>query len=160
MKDYEKIKKNSGMLGKNCESPKKEETFDFHKKKLLELDSLKRQMGVHERTSETELENINKKNNLLRMSRAKQEEQSEIVREMNKIMLYSQVQTIRDRQLEEKKKIRESSREEDVKLDTLMELERLKDLQHFEEMEIQKKISQIKGKEVKLFRSDGDSRSN
>ncbi len=148
------------MLGKNCESPKKEETFDFHKKKLLELDSLKRQMGVHERTSETELENINKKNNLLRMSRAKQEEQSEIVREMNKIMLYSQVQTIRDRQLEEKKKIRESSREEDVKLDTLMELERLKDLQHFEEMEIQKKISQIKGKEVKLFRSDGDSRSN
>jgi hypothetical protein len=160
MKDYEKIKKNSGMLGKNCESPKKEETFDFHKKKLLELDSLKRQMGVHERTSETELENINKKNNLLRMSRAKQEEQSEIVREMNKIMLYSQVQTIRDRQLEEKKKIRESSREEDVKLDTLMELERLKDLQHFEEMETQKKISQIKGKEVKLFRSDGDSRSN
>jgi hypothetical protein len=145
MKDYEKIKKNSGILGKNCESPKKEETIDFHKKKLLEIDSLKRQMGVHEKPSEMELENINKKNNFLRMARAKQEEQIEIVREMNKIMLYSQVQTVRDRQLEEKKKIRESSREEDVKLDTLMELERLKDLQHFEDKEIHKKNSQVKG---------------
>lgn len=145
MKDFERIKKNSGLLNKNCESPKRDDSFDLHKKKLLEIDSLKRQMGAHEKSSDIDLENINKKNNFLKMARAKQDEQIDIVREMNKIILYSQVQTVRDRQLEEKKKLREISKEEDVKLDTLMELDRLKDLRYFEEKEINKKNLQIKG---------------
>jgi hypothetical protein len=41
-----------------------------------------------------------------------------------------------------------------------MELERLKDLQHFEDKEIHKKNSQVKGKKGVLFRSDGHSRTN
>ena len=60
-------------------------------------------------------------------------------------MLYSKVQTIRDRQLQESKKINDINKEQDNKMDILMEIERLKELQYFEDREIYKKDTQKKG---------------
>ena len=47
---------------------------------------------------------------------------------MNKMMLYSKVVTIRDKQLEENKRLEKDWAEEQKRLDLLMEIERLKDL--------------------------------
>ena len=47
---------------------------------------------------------------------------------MNAMMLYSKVVTIRDKQLEENKKLEQDWSEEQKRLDLLMEIERLKDL--------------------------------
>ena len=61
-------------------------------------------------------------------------------------MLYSQVRTIRDRQREDNKKTVRIFKQQDNKMDILMEIERLKDLQMFEDRDICKKISRKNGK--------------
>jgi hypothetical protein len=48
---------------------------------------------------------------------------------MNAMMLYSKVVTIRDKQLEENKHLENEWIEEQKRLDLMMEIERLKDLQ-------------------------------
>ena len=48
---------------------------------------------------------------------------------MNAMMLYSKVVTIRDKQLEENKHLEKEWIEEQKRLDLMMEIERLKDLQ-------------------------------
>jgi len=48
---------------------------------------------------------------------------------MNQMVLYSKVVTIRDQQLIESKKLEEEWVREQKKLDIMMEIERLKDLQ-------------------------------
>lgn len=57
---------------------------------------------------------------------------------MNQMVLYSKVVTIRDKQLEENKRLEQEWIEEQKKLDLMMEIERLKVLQEEEEREIRK----------------------
>ena len=54
------------------------------------------------------------------------------------MVLYSKVVTIRDKQLEENKRLEQEWIEEQKKLDLMMEIERLKVLQEEEEREIRK----------------------
>lgn len=56
------------------------------------------------------------------------DENEDDVKAMNKMMLYSKVVTIRDKQLEENKRLEKDWAEEQKRLDLLMEIERLKDL--------------------------------
>jgi hypothetical protein len=60
------------------------------------------------------------------------------VKQMNQMVLYSKVVTIRDKQLEENKRLESEWIEEQKKLDLMMEIERLKVLQEEEEREIRK----------------------
>lgn len=60
------------------------------------------------------------------------------VKQMNQMVLYSKVVTIRDKQLEENKKLEKEWIEEQKKLDLMMEIERLKVLQEEEEREVRK----------------------
>lgn len=60
------------------------------------------------------------------------------VKQMNQMVLYSKVVTIRDKQLEENKRLEQEWIEEQKKLDLMMEIERLKVLQEEEEREIRK----------------------
>lgn len=57
---------------------------------------------------------------------------------MNQMVLYSKVVTIRDKQLEENKRLEQEWIEEQKKLDLMMEIERLKVLQEEEEREVRK----------------------
>ena len=54
------------------------------------------------------------------------------------MVLYSKVVTIRDKQLDENKRLEQEWIEEQKKLDLMMEIERLKVLQEEEEREIRK----------------------
>lgn len=64
------------------------------------------------------------------------------------MVLYSKVVTIRDKQLEENKKLEQEYIEEQKKLDLMMEIERLKALKVEEEREAKKVEQRIKGKQV------------
>jgi hypothetical protein len=55
-------------------------------------------------------------------------EELDDVKKMNQMMLYAKVVTIRDAQLNEKKVIQKERLEEERRLDTIMEVERLKAL--------------------------------
>lgn len=60
---------------------------------------------------------------------------------MNRMVLYSKVVTVRDKQLEENKRLEKEFIEEQKKLDLMMEIERLKALKVEEERE-EKKVNQ------------------
>ena len=60
------------------------------------------------------------------------------VKQMNQMVLYSKVVTIRDKQLAEYKRLESEWIEEQKKLDLMMEIERLKVLQEEEERDIRK----------------------
>lgn len=62
------------------------------------------------------------------------------VKHMNQMILYSKVVTIRDKQLQENKKLEQEWVEEQKKLDLMMEIERLKVLKEEEEREAKKAV--------------------
>lgn len=70
------------------------------------------------------------------------------MKHMNQMVLYSKVVTVRDKQLEENKRLEQEYIEEQKKLDLMMEIERLKALKVEEEREAKKAAQRIKGKEV------------
>jgi len=67
---------------------------------------------------------------------------------MNQMVLYSKVVTIRDKQLQENKRLESEWVEEQKKLDLMMEIERLKVLKEEEEREARKQIARNKGAQV------------
>ena len=70
------------------------------------------------------------------------------VKHMNQMVLYSKVVTIRDKQLEENKRLEQEWIEEQKKLDLMMEIERLKVLQEEEEREKRKHEARKQGAQV------------
>lgn len=67
------------------------------------------------------------------------------VKQMNQMVLYSKVVTIRDKQLNENKRLESEWIEEQKKLDLMMEIERLKVLQEEEEREVRKAHARKQG---------------
>jgi hypothetical protein len=61
------------------------------------------------------------------------------------MMIYSKCVTIRDKQLDEQKLLEDEYREEEKRLDIMMEIERLKSLKYQEEREVKRKDAQRKG---------------
>lgn len=64
------------------------------------------------------------------------------------MVLYSKVVTIRDKQLQENKKLEHLHVDEQKRLDMMMEIERLKGLKACEEMDVKRQIAQNKGASV------------
>merc|ERR1719247_2092625 len=64
------------------------------------------------------------------------------------MMLYAKVVTIRDAQLNEKKVIEKEKQEEERRMDTVMEIERLKALKMYEEREAKAKLDRKLGASV------------
>ena len=68
------------------------------------------------------------------------------VKQMNQMVLYSKVVTIRDKQLAENKRLESEWIEEQKKLDLMMEIERLKGLQAEEDREANRAAARLVGK--------------
>ena len=73
------------------------------------------------------------------------DEHHDDVKHMNQMMLYSKVVTIRDKQLEEAKRLEHEWIDEQKRLDLMMEIERLKSLKLQEEREVKRKDAQKQG---------------
>jgi hypothetical protein len=95
--------------------------------------------------SDIDKENIEKNKVLLTQAKKLIEEDHDAVKEMNKMMLYAKVATIRDRQKGEQNYIEEESKKQLMKMDLMMELERLKELKFQEEREKIRKDQQRQG---------------
>jgi len=90
-------------------------------------------------------------------------EQKDEVKHMNQMMLYAKVATVRDKQLEEKKALRETFKIQEKRKDLMMEIDRLKKIKHYDEVEREKKedqrrkalevVDQIKEREVERLRA-------
>lgn len=70
------------------------------------------------------------------------------VKEMNKMVMYAKCVTVRDKQLKEKKELHESYKVQEKRKDLMMEIERLKMIKHYEDLDKVKKEELRKGHTV------------
>lgn len=115
------------------------------KLKMVELDAMR---ATKVKPTEYQTNDRNKADTLLSKAQKKLDEEMDDVKQMNQMVLYSKVVTIRDKQLEENKKLEEEWINEQKKLDLMMEIERLKVLKEEEEREIRKSDARRKGAQV------------
>lgn len=129
------------------------------KKRMIELD---KDRASKLPPTEYQKESRKKKEGLLHKAQEVLDEEKDDVKHMNQMCLYSKCVTIRDRQLEEQKRLEYEYKDEEQRLDLMMEIERLKNLKHQEELEIKRKtalkqgslviIDQIKERELERIR--------
>lgn len=116
--------------------------FKAHKERIKEIDKQKTGKGIK---SDIEKENLQSTNNLLAQAKQMMDEEHDLVKDMNKLVLYSKVATIRDKQLEEKKTIISEYKNQNMKIDLMMEYERLKELKFQEDRERERREQQKQG---------------
>ena len=90
----------------------------------------------------------NKAETLLSKAQKKLDNDLDDVKTMNQMVLYSKVVTIRDKQLEENKRLEQEWIDEQKKLDLMMEIERLKVLKEEELREKRKAEARKQGAQV------------
>jgi hypothetical protein len=76
------------------------------------------------------------------------EENDDQIKKLNELLLNAKCHAIRDKQLDEKKEIYKQYEDEEKRLDTLMEAERLKKIQEYENREKERHIQQLSGAQV------------
>jgi hypothetical protein len=115
------------------------------KQKMQELDA---QRSTKQKPSEFQSIEKNKAETLLSKAQKKLDNDMDDVKAMNQMVLYSKVVTIRDKQLQENKRLESEWVEEQKKLDLMMEIERLKVLKEEEVREKRKHEARKKGAQV------------
>lgn len=98
--------------------------------------------------SDIEREQSKRADGLLAKAQMQMDEEHDDVKHMNQMVLYSKVVTVRDKQLDENKRLEQDWVVEQKKLDMMMEIERLKALKAEEEREILRHAAQKKGAAV------------
>lgn len=95
----------------------------------------------------SEYQQTQKKKNETLLTKAMDQidEEHDDVKHMNQMMLYSKVVTVRDKQIEENKRLEEEWVQEQKRLDMMMDIERLKALKLQEEREAARKVAQREG---------------
>lgn len=105
------------------------------KTKMVEMDQ---QRASKVKPDEWQVTQKNKADTLLSKAQKQLDEELDDVKHMNQMVLYSKVVTIRDKQIEENKRLEQEWVDEQKKLDLMMEIERLKILKIEEEREAKK----------------------
>ena len=139
--DYERIKKNAFVPSKeeslNNEKIQKEQKNTqlakarALKEKIINYDKKKPKQFL----SDIEKENIIEKNKIISRAKKYIDESEDVVKEMEKLAFYARVATIRNKQKQEHKIIEQNYKKKEEKLDTIMELERLKELKSQQDKE-------------------------
>jgi len=111
------------------------------KQKMMEIEAEKKKNMP---PSETEMETTMKNETLRARAKLLINEEMDDVKHMNQMMLYAKVVTVRDNQLKEKKEIGNQAKFEEKRKDLIMEVERLKKIKYYEEIEKLNKEEQRK----------------
>jgi hypothetical protein len=114
------------------------------KNKIIDYDKMHKEERLIKSDYEKEKEKRNKE--LIKKARREMEENFDEVKNMNKIMLSAQMESIRDRQIEERKRIQEKNKKIEEKLFLMSEIERLKSLNDREKFEKKLNEKKIEGK--------------
>lgn len=115
------------------------------KEKMIKMDQARSQKV---QLSEQQKYQVAQNETLLSKAQKAIDNDLDDVKQMNQMVLYSKVVTIRDKQLEENKRLEQEWIEEQKKLDLMMEIERLKVLQEEEEREVRKAQARKQGAQV------------
>ncbi|CAI2365973.1 unnamed protein product [Moneuplotes crassus] len=116
--------------------------FEARKKRMRQMD---KERANKLPPSEFQTEETQKKTGLLNNAQKALDEEMDDVKTMNQMVLYSKCVTIRDKQLEEQKRLEQEYLDENKRLDIMMEIERLKSIKHREEIEHQRREAQKQG---------------
>jgi len=154
--DLERLRANATLLSKEQEREQKRRQEEAYAERMEKSAARKEKIRI--------MEEERKKNALLRESGGKEargqtssvharaqqmlDEDMDDVKHMNQMMLYSKVVTIRDAQVQEKRMVQGEKEEEERQLDSMMEIERLKALQMYEQREKERLESQRSGAKV------------
>lgn len=139
------VSKDMEMQQKRIHEEQKERqrvAHNLRKKRMMHMD---KERSNKLPPSEFQVEDSQKKQGLLKNAQAALDEEKDDVKTMNQMVLYSKCVTVRDRQLEEQKRLEYEYVDENKRLDLMMEIERLKSIQHQEELEQRRKEAQRKG---------------
>mmetsp|Transcript_110859 Transcript_110859/g.201569 ORF Transcript_110859/g.201569 Transcript_110859/m.201569 type:complete len:522 (+) Transcript_110859:96-1661(+) len=102
------------------------------KEKMMQMEEERKK---NEMMADSSKEGRAQKNSVLERAKQMLDEDMDDVKHMNQMMLYSKIVTIRDAQIQEKRSVQAEKEEEERQLDMMMEIERLKALQMYEERE-------------------------
>ncbi|XP_028401364.1 cilia- and flagella-associated protein 45-like [Dendronephthya gigantea] len=102
----------------------------------------------NEKLSDLEQEAKEKSQYLLEKATEQMEEQEDEIKKLNELILNAKCHAIRDAQLVEKVEVKKEMLDEETRLDEMMELERRKALQEYDEREKARQIERIKGAQV------------
>ncbi len=152
LNDYERIIKNANHLSakdqRNKDKIKEEQIIS----KLEEKNHLKERIKEYDRLnlnkgalSELEKENLANNKSLKDKAKKLLDENTDEAKDLNKLIMYAKVASTRDKQQEETKFKENEYKKYNEKLDLLMEIERLKELQLQEEREKTRKDQQLAG---------------
>ena len=72
------------------------------------------------------------------------DEQDDEIKKLNEVILNAKCHAIRDTQLKEKEEIERAMRDEEERLDLMMEVDRVKALAEFEERERERHLQRLK----------------
>lgn len=114
----------------------------MRKEKILQMEEERKK---NEMMMEKDKDGRAQKNSVLERAKQKLDEDLDDVKHMNQMMLYSKIVTIRDAQIQEKRSVQAEKEEEERQLDMMMEIERLKALQMYEEREKSRLEDQRRG---------------
>lgn len=150
--DYERIRKNATVLS-DLEQRNQRKIQEEQKQTQMEgTKNLKDRMKQYDRNrsdwnnlTDIERENIEINKTMKNKAQKIIDENTDEAKDLNKLIMYAKVASIRDKQLEEQKLIRDEYKKYNEKLDLMMEIERLKELQLQEEREKIRKDQQYSG---------------
>lgn len=124
------------------------EATQRRKERMRQLDEERRAREDAEGTNEIAQEKIAASNATKSRAQLLLDEQEDEVKYMNSLMLYSQCATIRDAQQKEKDLIARERKKHDEIHDRLMEMERLKAIQMYEDREKKRAEDRVRGANV------------
>jgi len=105
---------------------------ESRKERMLQMEEERKKKAL---LADCDKDGLAQKNSVLEKARRMLDEDMDDVKHMNQMMLYSKIVTIRDAQIQEKRSVQAERADEERQLDMMMEIERLKALQMYEERE-------------------------
>lgn len=153
--DYGRITKSTKFLTmedrKQLEKEQKErsmarmEASTSRKKEMQEFEYLRKK---NEKPSDIEQENMERGSEVVAKATRLMEEQDDDIKKINEFVLNAKCHAIRDKQLEEKVDIRKCVTEEEARLDSMMEAERVMAVDKYNRREREIQLQRYKGAEV------------
>jgi len=154
-RDLERMKKPSPIISaEEAQRIKEEAAAQRAKKQAISLARKEKMMKLEEERKKkvppTETERLKMEADAKTLSAAERArlEGMDDVKHMNQMQLYAKCVTIRDAQIEEKKHMMMEEEEEERRLDLMMEIERLKALEHYEDRERQRAAERVIGAQM------------
>jgi hypothetical protein len=137
-----RIKDSTKVIGKQQEMDEKKRLAEEREREREAATTLRDKIKAFDQTRTKKLpptvyqkEAKEKNETLLTKAEKAMDEELDDVKHMNKMVLYAKCATVRDRQLTEMRELEKAKKDEDMKVDLMMEVERLKALQFHEERE-------------------------